>query len=76
MIKKKPKIFESLIKVDKRGIRYHANGCNCKKSMCLKNYCECRIFGLACTSLCKCLLCKNEKNKDIGLAEHNNHVCK
>ena len=33
--------------------------CNCKKSNCLKNYCECFQFGLKCTYSCGCVDCKN-----------------
>ena len=32
--------------------------CNCKKSNCLKNYCECFQFGLKCTYSCGCVDCK------------------
>lgn len=33
--------------------------CNCKKSNCLKKYCECFNSGVKCTSSCKCEECKN-----------------
>ena len=33
--------------------------CNCKKSNCLKNYCECFQFNLKCTYSCGCVDCKN-----------------
>ena len=33
--------------------------CNCKKSNCLKKYCECFNSGVRCTSNCKCQECKN-----------------
>ena len=34
-------------------------GCNCKKSKCLKKYCECFQLGIKCTAKCKCLACLN-----------------
>ncbi|XP_055934386.1 protein lin-54 homolog isoform X1 [Argiope bruennichi] len=39
--------------------RRHTKGCNCKRSYCLKNYCECYEAKILCTSICKCVGCKN-----------------
>ena len=33
--------------------------CNCKKSKCLKLYCECFANGLFCSRDCECLNCAN-----------------
>jgi len=37
----------------------HRKGCNCKKSKCLKKYCECYQAGIACGDHCKCDGCHN-----------------
>eukprot|EP00349_Pseudokeronopsis_sp_Brazil_P004470 CAMPEP_0202964410 /NCGR_PEP_ID=MMETSP1396-20130829/8487_1 /ASSEMBLY_ACC=CAM_ASM_000872 /TAXON_ID= /ORGANISM="Pseudokeronopsis sp., Strain Brazil" /LENGTH=242 /DNA_ID=CAMNT_0049686487 /DNA_START=1723 /DNA_END=2451 /DNA_ORIENTATION=- len=39
--------------------------CNCKKSKCLKLYCDCFAFGQACGPECNCLDCSNcEENEE------------
>ena len=37
----------------------HANGCTCKKSQCLKKYCECFEAYAHCGDNCKCVSCEN-----------------
>ncbi|CAO1422431.1 unnamed protein product [Diamesa serratosioi] len=39
--------------------RLHQRGCNCKRSGCLKNYCECYEAKIGCSANCRCLGCKN-----------------
>lgn len=43
--------------------RHHNKGCNCKRSHCLKNYCECFEAKLHCGKYCKCLSCKNTEEE-------------
>ncbi|XP_014812971.1 PREDICTED: tesmin [Calidris pugnax] len=63
---------------------HHNKGCNCKRSGCLKNYCQCFEAKIMCSSICKCIDCKNyeesaeEKNQlnvlnymEIGNSEGN-----
>jgi hypothetical protein len=54
VLKRNPKAF-----VRKSGWKSHMKGCNCKRSGCLKAYCECYQSSLACTEHCKCSGCKN-----------------
>ncbi|VDP40068.1 unnamed protein product [Soboliphyme baturini] len=50
-----PKIGKGRIDTE----RLHNKGCNCKKSSCLKNYCECYEARVPCTARCKCNGCRN-----------------
>ena len=37
----------------------HNTGCKCKRSQCLKKYCECFEAGVTCIDKCKCVDCQN-----------------
>ena len=63
---KNPLAFQSKFKSRKKQV-VNARGCNCARSSCIKNYCECFQKGTGCSRLCKCRNCKNAM---IDLEDH------
>ncbi|KAE8714684.1 hypothetical protein F3Y22_tig00110194pilonHSYRG00044 [Hibiscus syriacus] len=54
----------------------HKRGCKCKRSKCLKNYCECYRAKVGCSDGCHCENCDNSFGKKSESKVHREERCK
>ena len=52
----------------------HKKGCHCKRSHCLKKYCECFQAGIKCSDLCRCEDCHNRGTGEDGVKAASNET--
>ena len=57
-------------------VQQHTKGCHCRKSNCLKKYCQCFQAGIKCGPNCKCQDCKNDHphEKDDECLQRNSRT--
>ena len=65
-------LMKSPISFKKNHLNINNVTCSCKKSNCLKKYCECYQIGIKCNNNCKCVECKNRNKGDKKMFEVNN----
>lgn len=62
ILERNPNAFDSKVKeiaTTTTMIGVHRNGCRCRKSKCLKKYCECFQSSVTCSLSCICISCCN-----------------
>ena len=67
-----PTAFDSKVKLDGKQ-KGHLTGCHCKRTLCLKKYCECFTLQVPCSTKCRCLKCQNVASlyEDVNLSQTN-----
>ncbi|KAH8357321.1 hypothetical protein KR200_000649 [Drosophila serrata] len=56
-----------------------AKGCCCKRSQCIKNYCDCYQSMMVCTQFCRCVGCRNTEERmavEPRIPSRNSNVMK
>ena len=64
ILERQPEAFGPKLQAEKDNKLTHKKGCNCKKSNCLKKYCECYSAGIGCGPSCHCEDCKNGEHQE------------
>ncbi|KAK8797429.1 hypothetical protein WA158_004637 [Blastocystis sp. Blastoise] len=59
IVKKDPYAFKTALNSEGVSVTPRQTGCKCRRTECVKKYCECYSSGVPCTSLCMCQDCKN-----------------
>lgn len=67
ILAKDPEAFNAKIDASANK-KVNRRGCTCRKTNCLKKYCECFHAGIPCSEFCKCDHCKNNEFSIKGSA--------
>jgi Tesmin/TSO1-like CXC domain, cysteine-rich domain len=60
-----PESYRKLMRSSTSGSSDSPVVCNCKKSKCLKLYCDCFATSATCSSACNCVACENNTKHDV-----------